>query len=175
MERVSSTAFRWTMDSAGEWLCIQTGQARKVLDGLKAGKSYDVDIKEHREKRSLDANAYFWVLVDRLAEKLRIPKSEIYRHYIREIGGNHEIVCVAETAADRLRQGWAHNGLGWQTDTMPNKVPGYVNIILYYGSSTYDTRQMSQLIDFAVQDCKEQGIETLPPEKLAGMMEEWGR
>ena len=73
MERVSSAAFRWTMDSAGEWLCIQTGQARQVLDGLKAGKTYDVDIKEHREKRSLDANAYFWVLVDRLAEKLRIP------------------------------------------------------------------------------------------------------
>lgn len=47
-------------------------------------------------------------------------------------------------------------------------------MILYYGSSTYNTRQMSHLIDMAVQDCVEQGIETLPPDKLAGMMEEWG-
>lgn len=174
MERVKASAFRWTMDAAGDWLCIQTGKARKILDELKSGKDYDVEIKEHREKRSLDANAYFWVLVDRLAEKTRIPKTDIYRSYIREIGGNHEMVCVIDSAVDKLRRGWEHNGLGWQTDTTPSKLPNCTTVILYYGSSTYNTRQMSHLIDMAVQDCREQGIETLPPEKLAGMMEEWG-
>lgn len=142
MQRVNTTSFRWTMDAAGDWLCIQTNKARQVIDSLKDGKAYDVEIKEHREKRSLDANAYFWVLVDRLAEK--------------------------------LRNGWEHNGLGWQTDTMASRIPGCTNVILYYGSSTYNTRQMSHLIDMAVQDCQDQDIETLPPEKLAGMMEEWG-
>ena len=174
MQRVNATAFRWTMDAAGDWLCIQTVKARQVLDALKEGKSYDVEIREHREKRSLDANAYFWVLADRLAEKTRIPKTDIYRSYIREIGGNHEVVCVADSAVEKLRSGWEHNGLGWQTDTMPSKLPGCVRVVLYYGSSTYDTAQMSRLIDLIVQDCREQGIETLPPEKLAGMMEEWG-
>ena len=173
MERLKASAFRWTMDAAGDWLCIQTGKARRILDELKSGKDYDVEIKEHREKRSLDANAYFWVLVDRLAEKTRISKTDIYRNYIREIGGNHEMVCVIDSAVDKLRRGWEHNGLGWQTDTMPSKIPNCTNVILYYGSSTYNTRQMSHLIDMAVQDCQEQGIETLPPEKLAGMMEEW--
>ena len=85
MQLVNTTAFHWTMDAAGDWLCIQTDKARQVLDTLKEGKAYDVEIKEHREKRSLDANAYFWVLVDRLAEKIRIPKTDIYRRYIREI------------------------------------------------------------------------------------------
>lgn len=135
----------------------------------------DVTVKKHREKRSLDANAYFWVLVDRLAEKTRIPKTDIYRRYIREIGGNHEMVCVIDSAVKKLRNGWEHNGLGWQTDTMPSRIPGCTNVILYYGSSTYNTRQMSHLIDMAVQDCQEQNIETLSPEKLAGMKEEWGR
>lgn len=134
----------------------------------------DVTVKKHREKRSLDANAYFWVLVDRLAEKTRIPKTDIYRRYIREIGGNHEMVCVIDSTVKKLRNGWEHNGLGWQTDTMPSRIPGCTNVILYYGSSTYNTRQMSHLIDMAVQDCQEQNIETLSPEKLAGMMEEWG-
>lgn len=133
----------------------------------------DVTVKKHREKRSLDANAYFWVLVDRLAEKTRIPKTDIYRRYIREIGGNHEMVCVIDSAVEKLRNGWEHNGLGWQTDTMPSRIPGCTNVILYYGSSTYNTRQMSHLIDMAVQDCQEQNIETLSPEKLAGMMEDW--
>ena len=134
----------------------------------------DVTVKKHREKRSLDANAYFWVLVDRLAEKTQIPKTDIYRRYIREIGGNHEMVCVIDSAVEKLRSGWEHNGLGWQTDTMPSRIPGCTNVILYYGSSTYNTRQMSHLIDMAVYDCYEQDIETLPPDKLAGMMEEWG-
>lgn len=133
----------------------------------------DVAVKKHREKRSLDANAYFWVLVDRLAEKTRISKTDIYRRYIREIGGNHEMVCVIDSAVEKLRNGWEHNGLGWQTDTMPSRIPGCTNVILYYGSSTYNTRQMSHLIDMAVQDCQEQNIETLSPEKLAGMMEDW--
>lgn len=174
MQRVNATSFRWTMDAAGDWLCIQTNKARQVLDTLKDGKAYDVEIKEHREKRSLDSNAYAWLLIDRLAEKLRIPKTEIYRRYIREIGGNNETVCVTAEAADKLRSGWEHNGLGWQTDTMSSKLPGCVRVVLYYGSSTYDTAQMSRLIDLIVQDCREQGIETLSPEKLAGMMEEWG-
>lgn len=134
----------------------------------------DVTVKKHREKRSLDANAYFWVLVDRLAEKTQISKTDIYRRYIREIGGNHEMVCVIDSAVEKLRNGWEHNGLGWQTDIMPSRIPGCTNVILYYGSSTYNTRQMSHLIDMAVQDCQEQNIETLSPEKLAGMMEEWG-
>ena len=56
---------------------------------------------------------------------------------------------------------------------MPSKLPGCVNVILYYGSSTYDTAQMSRLINLAVQDCKEQGIETMTPQELAAMMEGW--
>ena len=73
----------------------------------------DVTIKKHRERRSLDANAYFWVLCDRLAEATREPKEQIYRAAIRDIGGNSETVCVKEQAADKLRQGWEHKGLGW--------------------------------------------------------------
>lgn len=51
---------------------------------------------------------------------------------------------------------------------------GYHNVISYFGSSDYDTKQMSRLIDLIVQDCKAQGIETLSEEKLAAMNEEWG-
>ena len=170
---MQADTFRWSMDSAGDWLCIQTKDARRTLDSLKPGKVYDVEIKEHREKRSLDSNAYFWSLADRLAEKTRIPRTDIYRSYIREIGGNNETVCIPDKGVDKRRRGWEHNGLGWQTDTMPSKLPGCTNVVLYYGSSTYDTAQMSRLIDLIVQDCREQGIETLPPDKLAGMMEEW--
>jgi len=134
---------------------------------------YTAEIREYRAKRSLDANAYFWVLCDRLAEETRIPKEEIYRHAIRDIGGNSETVCVPDAAVDKLRAGWAHNGLGWRSDTMPSKLKNCTNVILYYGSSTYDTRQMSRLIDNIVQDCHAVGIETATPQELARLKEGW--
>jgi hypothetical protein len=114
-------------------------------------------------------------LLDKLAEVLREPKEEIYRGYIKDIGGNSEIVCVLDQAVENLRKGWERNGLGWQTDVMPSKIKGCTNVVLYYGSSTYDTKQMSRLIDLIIQDCKGCGIEVLPPERLAGMIEEWSK
>ena len=59
------------------------------------------------------------------------------------------------------------------TDVNPSKIEGCKNVTLYYGSSTYDTRQMSRLIDLVVQDCKEQGIETMTPFELDALKERW--
>lgn len=120
-----------------------------------------IEIKKAANKRSRDANAFCWVLIDKLAEKARIPKTEIYRNAIKEIGGVSETVCVQDKAVERLCNGWQKNGIGWQTDTMPSKIPGCTNVILYYGSSTYDTAQMSRLIDLLIQEAEQQGIPTL--------------
>ena len=144
-----------------------------VIDSLDEDKTYDLTIKEHRNKRSLDANAYFWVLCDKLAEKLNIAKVDIYRDLIKNIGGNNQIVCVPEKAVDKLISGWEHNGIGWLTETTTSKLDGCVNVILYYGSSTYDAAQMSRLIELVVQECKQQGIETLTPQELERLCIEW--
>lgn len=162
------------VEEGTSYICLNVPyrDARKFVGEMK-NKKYDVEIKEHRERRSLDANAYCFVLLDKLAEALREPKEALYRSYIKEIGGNSETVCVLDGAVDNLRKGWERNGLGWQTDVIPSKIKGCTNVILYYGSSTYDTAQMSRLIDLIIQDCKGCGIETLPPERLAAMIGEW--
>lgn len=145
------------------------------IDSLDENKQYTLVVQEKKKKRSLNANAYAWVLLDKLAAVLHIGKTELYRSYIKEIGGNSDVVCVIDKALDDLRKGWEHNGLGWLTETMPSKLAGCTNVIVYYGSSTYDTAQMSRLIDMIVQDCKENGIETLTPAELASMCEAWGK
>jgi hypothetical protein len=141
---------------------------------LKLGrKLYDCSIKEHREKRSLDANAYAWVLIDKISKETNVHKTDVYREAIREVGGNTDIICVPEKSVDELCEGWGRGRLGWLTDRMPSKLPGCVNVVLYYGSSTFDTQQMSRLIDGLVQDCRALGLETLPPDKLALLKEAW--
>ena len=143
-----------------------------AYDDLKES-AVNVEIKKAANKRSKDANAFCWVLIDKLSEKTRISKKEVYRNAIKEIGGVSEMVCVQNRAVDRLRSGWEKNGIGWQTDTMPSKIPGCTNVILYYGSSTYDTAQMSRLIDLLIQEAEQQGIPTLRDEAKT-LLGKWG-
>lgn len=123
--------------------------------------------------RSLDANAYAWALIDKLAKATGVPASEIYRRAVRDVGGNMKIVCIQSEAAEELRQVWASNGLGWQSDVTASKIPDCVNVILYYGSSVFSSSTMSRLIDNLIQDAKAVGIETMPPDKLAALLGEW--
>ena len=148
-------------------------QLGNIIQSLDESKKYDVEIKEHRERRSLDANAYFWVLCSKLAAHTGIEKQVIYRDLIKNIGGNSEIICVRDNALNKLRSGWEHNGIGWVTETMPSKIAGCTNVILYTGSSVYDTKQMSRLIELIVFECKSFGIETATPNEIERMLSLW--
>ena len=153
-----------------------TGKILNYIGKKLANKKEAIlKVDEYHPKRSLDANAYCFVLIDKLAEKLQIPKEEIYQNAIKDIGGNCETVCIQNKALKKLIEIWEKNGLGWQVDTFPSKVKGCTNAVLYYGSSVYDTKQMSRLISKIVEDCKEQGIETMTPSELSILTERWGK
>ena len=160
------------------WLMVkpikeEMGKAMAIVRKMKP-KAYDLTVKEHRKKRSLDANAYAWVLIGKLAGAMRIPPTVVYNNAIQNIGGNYEVIPIREEAVDKFKEVWTKHGLGWPcVDMGPSKIQGYRNLRAYYGSSTYDTRQMSILIDALIQDCKALDIETLSEEKLSAMMEGW--
>ena len=139
---------------------------------LRKGKQMILDLLPKKRKRSLDANAYAWVLIDKIAAQLRMDKVDVYRDAIRDIGGNSDVVMVANDAVDKLCETWGQRGTGWVAE-VTDRAETVSTVLLHYGSSTYDTKQMSILIDHLVQDAKELGIETLPPEKLAAMTERW--
>ena len=166
------------MKLEGGWLMVKPervdiGKAMQLVRNRKQ-MLYDLEVKEHRRKRSLDANAYAWVLIGKIADAMRIPPTEIYRQAIQNIGGNYEVIPIKEDAADHFKQIWEAKGLGWPCmDMGKSKLDGYRNLRAYYGSSTYDTRQMSQLIDNLVQDCRALDIEVKSDEELASLMGAW--
>lgn len=161
------------------WLMVKpvredVGKAMAFVRNIKQ-RLYTLTIKAYRKKRSLDSNAYAWTLIGKLAEVMRIPPAEVYINAVQNIGGNYEVIPIREEAVDKFKEVWIERGLGWPcVDMGPSKIQGYRNLRAYYGSSTYDTRQMSLLIDSLIQDCKALGIETLSEEKLSAMMEVWG-
>lgn len=162
----------------GGWLMLKPerediGKAMAFVRKMKQ-KLYEAVLKEHKKKRSLDANAYAWVLIGKLAEAMRLSPTEVYVEAIQNIGGNYEVIPIREEAVDKFTEVWKKQGLGWPcVDMGPSKIQGYRNLRAYYGSSTYDTRQMSLLIEALIQDCKALDIETLSEEKLSAMMGGW--
>lgn len=143
-------------------------------DDLK-DKKLSIKITQKRKKRSLTANAYFWVLCGKLAHKTRQNKTDIYKHLIKEVGDNFEIVPIRNDAVNSWCENWSVKGLGWICEPLgDSKIEGYTNVCCYYGSSTYDTEQMSALLDSVIFDCKEQGIETMTPQEVQTLIDRWG-
>ena len=148
------------------------------VDGWK-DKDLDIEIEVHRKKRSLDANAYCWVLCSKIADKLanedpRQTKEEVYRAAIRDVGIYKDFPNLSPDDAKTLRTAWEMLGTGWVTEQVDFSHDGEtVTIRCYYGSSRYSTKQMSRLLDWLVASAREQGIEVLPPDKLERMITLW--
>lgn len=161
--------FRFTKDDKVRAMAHLSG----FIDEIQDDREYILTVKQARRKRSLNANSYAWVLMDKLAQAQGIPTAEIYRTYIKDVGGNMEFVTVSDNAVKTLCEMWESRGLGWQTETAPTPYDGYTDVFLYYGSSTFDSKSMSRLIDLIVQDCRENGIETLEDIELERLVKEW--
>lgn len=143
------------------------------LEEIENVELLDIEAKKHRNKRSLDANAYCWVLLGKLAEKMNIKAEEIYKMEIKDIGV-YEVLPIKNAAVEKFIEAWQKNGIGWPYEVIGNsKIDGYTNVKAYYGSSTYDSKQMCRLIDSIVEDCKLQGIPTDTPEQIARYKEAW--
>lgn len=174
MLQADVTAARWQQDSDGAWLCLRVQSPRAamaVCDELQPDKQYVAQIK--RKGRSLDANAYAWVLMDKLAAHYGLSPEDIYREKIKQIPGVSDVVCIPEKSADFFCKSWSAKGIGWMAERFPSKLDGCVCVTVWYGSSTYDTCQMSRLIDAITEDCREAGIETMTPQQLDALKSRW--
>jgi hypothetical protein len=148
-----------------------TGNVREMFEEMK-DTDCDIKIKKHREKRSLNANSYLWVLCDRLAEKIGSTKIEIYRDAIRDVGIFKDFT-LSPNEAPSLEKAWSMLGTGWLTERIGFDDDN-VFVRCYYGSSMYNKRQMARLLDYIIQDCKNVGVETMTPEEIARLKAVWG-
>lgn len=133
-----------------------------------------LDITQWREKRSLNANGYAWTLMDKIADKIKSTKEDVYREIIKRVGV-FEVLPIKEIAVNSFIRRWQSKGLGWVCDNLGacKTLKGYVNIIAYYGTSTYDTKEMARFIDEVVNEAKSQGIQTETPEQIENLKSLW--
>ena len=143
------------------------------LEKLK-DKKLTVEIKQYREKRTLDANAYYWQLLTKLSEVLNIPKPCLHNRLLRQYGqlmiidGQAVYTVLPDTEEAEKAINAAETYHLKPTSQVKQGKGGkmYRTYMMLRGSSDYDTTEMSVLINGLVEECKEQGIETIPPDEL---------
>lgn len=147
--------------------------AKNDLEHLEQFKDKDlsVEIKEYKYKRSLNANSYCWVLIQQIADALKTTKEEVYKKFIRE-KGIFRTAEIDNKALKTLIYLWQDKGLGWVVDILDKKEDS-TEVILYYGTSSYNSKQMANFIDYIIESAKEIGIQVISPEELLILKENW--
>lgn len=151
----------------------QKQPAIDCYDELKDKEKLTFNISKYTESRTKDANRYFWALCEKLAEKLNITKLEVYLNCIKDVGVFFDDEVDVKKVKWR-RTAWEKIGTGWLTEKVDYSADGTKELIrFYYGSSSYNKRQMKRLIDNVIQDCQAVGIETRTPEQIANLISLW--
>lgn len=137
---------------------------------LKDCEKLRIEAKKYRNRRSLDANAYLWVCLQKMAEDLKSDKWSLYLRMLKQYG-QFTYIVIKPNAVESVKKQWRECEELGEIDVNGTKA---IQMLCYYGSSTYDTKEMSVLIDGVVGECKELGIETLSPSELQRIKESWG-
>lgn len=168
--KVLSVGTDWLTGQMNITLSINERSALQEIDSIKDCEKLSIKAVKHRNKRSLDSNAYAWVLMQKIAEAVNSDRWSVYLEMLKKYSREFTFVICKEHAVDKLKELYRTCiDLG---EVNVNGQEGH-QIQVFFGSSTFDTKAMSVFIDGIVSECKELGIETIPPDELERMKAAW--
>ena len=168
------TGFSLNRDGSQNVTVTVSADCGALYDELK-DVQVEIQIKKAQKHRSMEANRYAWVLIDKIAEKTHIKASEVYRNAIRDIGGVSGTGYMKTDAVPVFRQIWEKGHIGNQVEVIDEGEDGWSSVRIYYGSSTYNSAQMSALLDSLIQDAEALGIPTITPKEEEKMLGKWAK
>lgn len=142
---------------------MQRGNRKQLITWLlNQDENKIFEIKEYRERRSLNANAYFYVLQNKLADVLNTSNDELHFELLKKYS---DVTLVTLPNESEIF------GIKYFEKYKQGEIKGIPATIykVYRPSSEMDTKQFSRLLDGLISECKEVGIETMTPEELAIM------
>ena len=155
-------------------ILLNTNNA-EVIEQLQQYDKLDIEIKKFRNKRSNDANRYFWKLLTEYCEEKEIDSIEEYKERVKRLG-IFRVSRVETKDVETYKKSWENWGTAWFCEIYDTEYLGDVEfkiLHLYYGSSSFSTKQMSRLIKDLVEDCIDVGIETKPQAEIDSLLERW--
>ncbi len=151
---------------------IVTTPNNKMDETLKLlAKPCELILQPRKEKRSLTANSYMWLVCEKLARVEGITKEEVYRIAIHDVGVWDDIAVIPE-GYESIKRNWERQGLGWIVE-ITGKYPKFWEVRLYTGSSVYDKRQMARLIDQLVYEAENHNLDVMTPKERSLLLDRW--
>lgn len=135
---------------------------------LQLDETKEYEVKEYKHKRSLNANAYYWVLVNKIADALNQSKEFIHMSMLKQYGQRYYLCVPYDTPVGSLVKYYEQDGVKKQGDRL------FKTYNVYLPSSEMNTYEMSKLIDGTVEEAQSIGIETMTPDELAHLKAMWG-
>ena len=158
---------------------IEEGQhAMKMANSFKNGVRLAIKVNKHREKRSLDANAYYWTLLGRLAAALKMSNNYCHNFMLRRYGVFEEfdgkpvyiVIPDTEEAEKKAEESERYHIKPTSNVREGNDGKMYRTYILLKGSHAYDTAEMSRLISGIRDECQQCGIPYETPDEIAQLL-----
>lgn len=144
----------------------EKAKAIEELEPLKDADLLDIEIVKHRKSRSLNANAYFWQLLDKMAKKVGSDKNTMYLLQLSKYGVFTDVKLKPE-ALPVLKEHFRY------IEEFDDGYDDMKIVRCYYGSSGYNSKEMAELINGTVNDAKDLGVETLTPEEIERILALW--
>lgn len=154
-------------------ITFSTKELPNSVQSLNREDYLSIKAVKKRKKRSLDANAYAWLIIGKLADAMRMSKEELYKDKLFEHGQSERILVRADVDVEHFYPYTRYKSTTWKKDEKSNEYEKYHEYLFARGTSSYDTREMSIFIDGIVEDAKEQGIDTIPRVDLEKMKAKW--
>lgn len=140
------------------------------LTGKLNGKTYDLELKEHKEKRSKNANDYSWVLQDKIAKALSMDIDVLHEKMVLSYGVI-EAFSINKTAFDSAKRMFAYYKILGESEVNGKT---FIHVRAGIGTHLYNTSEMAKFIDGVVQEAENLGIETKTPAEIQELKSLWG-
>lgn len=170
--RIQNITKDWKTGQLQVTFSINEASAINDIEEIKDIEKLSICAKKYRQKRSLDANAYAWVIISKIAEKVESSKEDVYEEMLQRYGcfyqdeeGYITITVKAEVDMSKIEGHWKFLKTNGK----------FTSYLMIKGTSEYDTLEMSKFIDGVVYEAKQLGIETLSPAELERMVSQWQR
>ena len=165
--------------ASGEWVVSFTTKAdpREIFNAF-TDKDVNIEIKKASKHRTKTANDFCWAMCTDIGNALKppVPKEDVYRQAIKDVG-KFDTLHIREDAVETFRSIWYERGIGWFTEVVDySAAPGCKVVFAYYGSSTYNTEEMSRLIDYLKQDMENMNLPIpVSKEEEERLLTAWGK
>lgn len=149
---------------------INENLTQETIESLQRCEKLSITAKQFRKKRSLDANALLWSCLGEIAAALRTDKWEVYLQMLKRYG-KYTYICVKPNVVEAMKAQWRECE---EIGTIDINGKEAVQMLCYFGSSTYDSKEFSVLLDGVISEMREMGLRTPTSGDMKRALEQWG-